>query len=114
MFGLFKRRKKKKEVKQDSIVKHEPVTKEESVTKEEPDVEEVKEEEKTPKKRRAAMHITKHKDGGWQVKKEGAKRALRLFGTQKEAIEFAKQVEKEKGTGYIIHKADGSTRKKKY
>lgn len=108
MFGFLKK-KKKKEMQQ---VEQKQVAKEMEAPKEE-----VKQEEEVkpvPKKRKAAIHITRHKDGGWQVKKEGAQRALKLFKTQKEAIEYAKLIEKEKGTGYIIHKADGSTRKKKY
>lgn len=119
MFGFLKRKKKKsKEVKEapkaveKAPVKEAPVAKEEAPKEVAPQVKE--ETPKAPKKRKAAMHITKHKDGGWQVKKEGAQRALRLFDTQKEAIEYAKQIEKEKGTGYIIHKASGGVRKKNY
>lgn len=126
MFGFLKRKKKNKkvdEVKQAPTpvkeVKEEPVPVKE--VKEEPAP--VKEEAKPvaekpapkkPRQRKPVNHITKHKDGGWQVKKEGAQRALRKFDTQKEAIEFAKQYENEKGVDYIIHKADGTTRKKNY
>ena len=123
MFGLFKKKKKKK---QEPKVEEVKVVKEEKV-KEEPVVEEVKvepkvevvekeevKEEPKKRKRKPVNHITKHKDGGWQVKKEGAQRALKRFPTQKEAIEFAKNLEKTTDTGYIIHKADGSTRKKTY
>ena len=109
MFGFLKRNKKKKEEKQVS-------KKQTAIEKTELEKEASQEEVHTPekKKRKAAIHITKHKSGGWQVKKEGAQRALKLFKTQKEAIDHAKLIEKDKGTGYIIHKADGSTRKKKY
>ena len=114
MFGFLRKKKKKKEAQQETPkpVKQEVVEE----TPEEPEKKDVKEEKKeTPKKKRqAAMHITKHKDGGWQVKRENAQRALRKFDTQKEAIEYAKKIEDEKGIGYIIHKADGSTRKKRY
>lgn len=125
MFGLFKRRKKQKvneevkinkdlEVKEEEPLKeevHEEPIKEE--TQKEPS-KEVKEEQPKKRTRKPINHITKHKDGGWQVKKEGASRALKRFKTQKEAIEFAKNLEKTTETGYIIHKADGSTRKKTY
>ena len=118
MFNLFKRRKKKQdEVKevQKAIPTEDTVTKEEEVNEAPVERVEVNEDKPvTPKKRKAVMHITKHKDGGWQVKKEGAQRALSKFDTQKEAIEYAKEIEKEKGTGYIIHKADGKARKKRY
>jgi hypothetical protein len=130
MFGWFKKKKKKEEVVQEPKV--EVVEKEEVVEQEEPEVieEEVKEEteeeiveeeqvekveaKEEPKKRKMINHITKHKDGGWQIKKGGAQRALKRFSTQKEAIEFAKGLEETTGTSYIIHKADGTTRKKKY
>jgi len=105
MFG-FLRKKKKKEKEQK--ITQEPVV---ETTQEEP-------KQETPvkvaRKRKPVNHITKHKDGGWQLKKEGAQRALRKFDTQKEAIAFAKEYETEKGVGYIIHKTDGTTRKKKY
>ena len=35
------------------------------------------------------IHVTPHKDGGWQVKKGGAKRAAKRTGTQKEAKDIA-------------------------
>ena len=112
MFGWFKKKKKKDEKKQEPVVVKQEIKEEPKV--EEPKAEEKQEKKETPKKRQAAMHITKHKDGGWQVKRENAQRALRKFDTQKEAIEYAKKIEKEKGIGYIIHKADGTTRKKNY
>lgn len=133
MFGLFRKKKKKaaqkveqpvvkEEVVEEKVeleedVHQEEVTAEpiqEDVQEEEKEEVEEKEESPKPRKRKAIHHVTKHKDGGWQVKKEGAQRALKRFGTQKEAIEYAKQIEKERGVGFIIHKADGSTRKKTY
>lgn len=105
MFGFLKK-KKKKETTSKQAVESKQINESKAVPEEEASP--------VPKKRKAAIHITKHKSGGWQVKKEGAQRALKLFKTQKEAIEHAKVIESEKGTGYIIHKADGSTRKKKY
>lgn len=123
MFGLFGRKKKKakKEV-EVQPVKQEEVKEE---VQEEPEVEEVQEEkevkeevevkeEKPEKKRKASNHITKHPQGGWQIKKSGASRALKKFRTQKEAIEYAKGLEETTGTAYVIHKADGKTRKKTY
>jgi uncharacterized protein YdaT len=103
MFGFL--RKKKKETPKQAVKTNKVQSNETHIDKKETTV---------PKKRKAVIHITKHKSGGWQVKKEGAQRALKLFKTQKEAIDFAKTIESEKGTGYIIHKTDGSTRKKKY
>ncbi|QMS86026.1 DUF2188 domain-containing protein [Candidatus Xianfuyuplasma coldseepsis] len=61
-----------------------------------------------------SYHITKHPKGGWQLKKGKADRALKRFDTQKEAIDYAEQLEKERGISFVIHKADGSVRRKKY
>lgn len=71
-------------------------------------------EEKPKQERSLPYHITKHPKGGWQIKRGKAERALKRFDTQKEAIEYAKDLEKERGISYIIHKADGSIRKKDY
>lgn len=135
MFGLFKRNKKKQEaevknqkpitedVLEESIeekdeatfIEEEPVVEDQKVEKNEVDViNEDKEVEKPKKARKQPYHITTHPDGGWQIKRGKAKKALRRFDTQNQAIEFAKALEKEKGESYIIHKADGTTRKKTY
>jgi len=106
MFGLFRKKKKKQQKETQQEVEQE------TVQEEEVQEEEVKEEPKA-KERKMSYHITKHKSGGWQIKKGGADRALKRFDTQKAAIEYAKELEK-KGASYIIHKADGTTRKKTY
>lgn len=89
---------------------------EESVTEDDFEAEEDDQAEttKATKPRTQPYHITKHSDGGWQIKRGGADRALKRFDTQVEAIEYAKEIEKERGVSYIIHKADGSIRKKDY
>lgn len=115
MLGLFKKRKKKiKENDKVEILPKEDVkpTKVEENPQEE--MNEIKEEPKEEKKRKVSNHITKHPQGGWQIKKSGSNRALKRFRTQKEAIEFAKGLEETTGTAYVIHKADGKTRKKTY
>lgn len=135
MFGwLFGKKKKKnteKIVEQDvkEIKKEEPVIEEEpkpevkeevkpeskEEVKEEPKEEPKEEKKEEPvKKRKQINHITKHPQGGWQIKKSGSQRALKRFKTQKEAIEYAKHLEDTTETAYVIHKADGTTRKKTY
>ncbi|MFW6284788.1 MAG: DUF2188 domain-containing protein [Bacillota bacterium] len=54
----------------------------------------------------AVYDIKKHPDG-WQVIKEGAKQAYRVFPYQKEAIDFAKSEDLE----YRVYKSDGTLRK---
>ncbi len=46
-------------------------------------------------------------DGKWNVKRSDAKRATRLFATQKDAIEFGRNISKSHATELIIHSADG-------
>ena len=118
MFGFFKRKKKKQQETQLEPAKvfKETKTEEEVVIEEQPIVPEpveVEPEETKAKPRKMSYHITKHPKGGWQIKKGGADRALKRFNTQKEAIEYAKELEKN-GASYIIHKTDGTTRKKTY
>ena len=59
-------------------------------------------------------HISQRDDGKWQVKAEGAEKALKLFDTQKEAIAYAKTVADNQEGSIIIHKVDGKIRKTKY
>lgn len=59
-------------------------------------------------------HISQRDDEMWQVKCEGAEKALKLFSTQKEAIAYAKTVAGNQEGSIVIHKVDGSIRKQKY
>ena len=60
-------------------------------------------------------HISKRKeDRKWQVKAEGAAKALKLFFTQQEAIDYAKSVAGNQEGRIVIHKEDGSFRKLSY
>ena len=60
-------------------------------------------------------HISKRKDDNrWQIKAEGAARAIRLFNTQKEAIDYGKTLAENQGARVMIHKEDGSFRKLTY
>lgn len=57
-------------------------------------------------------HITKRKeDGKWQIKAEGAEKAIKLFKTQKEAIEYCKTLAGNQDASVMVHKEDGSFRK---
>lgn len=59
-------------------------------------------------------HVSLRADGKWQVKGEKAEKALKLFDTQKEAIDFAKaHADSQEGT-IVIHKKDGKIRKQDY
>lgn len=72
-------------------------------------------ERKMDKKTDKVYHISKRKeDNRWQVKASGATKALKLFFTQAEAIEYAKSVASNQDGRIIIHKEDGSFRKLSY
>ncbi len=60
-------------------------------------------------------HISQRKDDmKWQVKAAGGEKALKLFNTQAEAIDYAKKVAGNQEARIVIHKVDGSFRKLTY
>ncbi len=60
-------------------------------------------------------HISKRKeDNRWQVKAAGAAKAIKLFFTQAEAIDFAKKLAGNQDANIMIHKEDGSFRRLTY
>lgn len=69
---------------------------------------------KTPSENKT-YHISKRKDDGrWQVKAAGASKALKLFLTQAEAIDFAKKTAGNQEAKIVIHKEDGTFRRLTY
>lgn len=72
--------------------------------------------EKTAKKpANKVYHISKRKsDGMWQIKAAGAEKAIKLFRTQKEAIDYCKTLANNQDASIMIHKEDGSFRKLTY
>ena len=56
------------------------------------------------------QHVTPHPKGGWQVKKEGAKRAGSRHKTQGAAIDQARKSAKREKTEVVIHRKDGKIR----
>jgi uncharacterized protein YdaT len=50
--------------------------------------------------------------GRWAVKADGGKRASRIVGTQKEAIDVARRIARNQGTDVVIHGRDGRIRDK--
>ncbi|GGM38909.1 hypothetical protein GCM10011351_26330 [Paraliobacillus quinghaiensis] len=51
-------------------------------------------------------HVVVH-EGGWAVKTQDAKKASNIFDTKEEAVDRAKEIAKNKGTGVVIHKQNG-------
>ncbi|MDE5729085.1 MAG: DUF2188 domain-containing protein, partial [Clostridia bacterium] len=72
-------------------------------------------EEKPAKKAAKVYHISKRKeDGKWQIKAAGGEKAIKLFRTQKEAIDYCKTLADNQDASIMIHKEDGSFRKLTY
>lgn len=101
----------------DKIVKKptEPETKKTAATKTEDKKPSLKPAETVKKSTAKKYHIAQRNDNGmWQVKAEGAEKALKLFKTQQEAIDYAKKVADSQDGSIMIHKKDGSFRKLTY
>ena len=71
---------------------------------------EPKEEKAAPS---GAYFVSPHPDGGWQVKRANAQKALKKFKTKAEAEAYAKQVASNQGTNVVRQKKDGKIQKKK-
>ena len=59
-------------------------------------------------------HVAKRPDGKWQVKFAGGEKAIKLFATQAEAIDYSKKLAENQDGSISIHKKDGKMRKQKY
>jgi uncharacterized protein YdaT len=57
--------------------------------------------------KRKTTHVVPGKQGGWSVKKGGAQRASKNFGTKKDAVDYSRQLSKERKGEFIIHRKDG-------
>ena len=106
----------KAEPKQAAKTESKPVEKAEDKTTTK--TEEKKVANSEPKKevsKTKTYHISKRKDDNkWQVKAAGSEKALKLFNTQAEAIEYAKKVAGNQEANIMVHKEDGSFRKLTY
>ena len=60
-----------------------------------------------------AYFVSPHPDGGWQVKRANAQKALKKFKTKAEAEAYAKQVATNQGSSVVRQKKDGKIQKKR-
>lgn len=58
------------------------------------------------------QHVTKHPEGGWQVKKSNSTKATRRTKTQIEAIDIAREIAKKQKTELFIHSEKGTIRER--
>ena len=64
------------------------------------------------KRKSTTQRVTPRKDGKWQHKQDGNKRASKVTRTQKQAIDSAIKVAKKKKSEVVIHGRDGKIRSK--
>lgn len=58
------------------------------------------------------QHVTKHPEGGWQVKPAGGKKATTRTDTQQQAIDIARTIAMNQGSEIVIHRPNGKIRDK--
>ena len=67
---------------------------------------------KEPAKKEATRtyHVVKRADGKWEVKFAGGQKAIKLFDTQKEALEYSKVMAKNQGGSMLVHNSKGANK----
>lgn len=55
-------------------------------------------------------HVSKREDGKWQVKFAGGEKAIKLFKTQKEALDYTKQMADNQGGSMLVHNSKGKNK----
>ena len=68
-----------------------------------------KEEEKKEVNYRT-YHLVKRDDGKWEVKYAGGQKAIKLFDTQKEALEYSKKMAENQGGTVLVHNSKGENK----
>ncbi len=55
-------------------------------------------------------HLVKRSDGKWEVKFAGGQKAIKLFATQKEALDYSKKMAKNQDGTVLVHNSKGSNK----
>lgn len=58
------------------------------------------------------QHVTRHPDGGWQVKGAGSSKATKRTSTQAEAVKIARSIAVNQKPELVIHGENGRIREK--
>ena len=69
----------------------------------------------TPKKEEVnfrTYHVVKRSDGKWEVKFAGGQKAIKLFNTQKEAVDYTKEMAKNQDGSMLVHNSKGANKGK--
>ena len=57
-------------------------------------------------------HVAKREDGKWAVKFAGGDKVIKLFDTQKEALEYTKKMAANQGGTVLVHASKGAQKGK--
>jgi hypothetical protein len=57
-----------------------------------------------------SQHVVPNRDGGWAVRRSGAFRASRVFPTQRDAVQYAREIARRDGAELYVHRGDGTIR----
>ena len=55
-------------------------------------------------------HLVKRADGKWEVKFAGGQKAIKLFNTQKEALEYSKKMAENQDGKVLVHNSKGANK----
>ena len=92
-----------------AVKKAKPAPKKPLVKKAEPAKKAAKKPE--PKKEaKRTYHVVKRADGKWEVKFAGGEKAIKLFNTQKEAIDYSKKMADNQGGSMLVHNSKGANK----
>ena len=106
--------KKAKPEKKPLVKKAVPDTKKAAPAKKEAPKKAAKPAAKKPEPKKEATrtyHVVKRpEDGKWEVKFAGGQKAIKLFDTQKEALEYSKVMAKNQGGSMLVHNSKGANK----
>ena len=57
-------------------------------------------------------HVVKREDGMWEVKFAGGDKAIKLFPTQKEAVDYTKKMAENQDGKMLVHNSKGANKGK--
>jgi hypothetical protein len=57
-------------------------------------------------------HVVTNPDGGWSVRRSGAAKASKTFGTQRDAVDFARDQARRQNGELYVHGRNGQIRKR--
>ena len=55
-------------------------------------------------------HVVKRDDGKWEVKFAGGQKAIKLFKTQKEALDYSRKMAKNQDGKMLFHNSRGANK----